>query len=87
MTQHDQQLATYRNPWHRPGKPEYGPAIYSTHARPQEYRGHLIFQRVEGHVWDVVMDGQCLTQMAGPNGARQAIDRLLEGPRPAPHQG
>lgn len=30
-----------------------------------------------GSVWDVVKDGQCVTQMAGLNGAKQAIDELI----------
>ena len=67
----------YRNPWHRPGHPEYGPASYVTDARPVEYRGFMIYQRIKGHVWDVVRNGQCITQLAGPNGARQAIDAIL----------
>jgi hypothetical protein len=72
-------MTTYTNPWHKPTKPEYGPAIYRTDAEPVEYRGHLIFQRVHGHVWDVVRDGRCITQRAGPNGARRAIDSIMDG--------
>lgn len=71
-------MTTYSNPVHKPLKPEYGPAIYSTDAKPAEYRGYLIFQRIKGAVWDVVRDGVCVSQMAGPNGARTAVDQLLE---------
>jgi len=71
-------MASYRNPWHNSQRPEYGPAFYTTEAKPEEYRGYLIYQRIYGHVWDVVKDGVCITQMAGPNGARQAIDKLLQ---------
>lgn len=67
--------ATYTNPWHKPGKPEYGPAIYQTDAAPTEYGGHLIYHR-QAQVWDVVKDGACVTQMAGPDGARRAIDAI-----------
>lgn len=67
-------MATYKNPWHKPTKPEYGPAMYSTDVKPVEYRGYLIYQRIHGHVWDVVKDGVCITQRAGPNGARRFID-------------
>lgn len=70
-------MAAYRNPWHRPSKPEYGPATFTTDAHPTEYRGYLIYHRVQ-NVWDVVKDGACVSQMAGPNGARTAIDRLVD---------
>lgn len=69
-------MTAYRNPWHKPGKPEYGPAMYETDVKPESYRDHLIYHRV-GAVWDVVQNGVCITQMAGPNGARRAIDRLV----------
>lgn len=69
-------MTRYRNPWHKPGKPEYGPAVYETDARKVDYKGFSIYQRIEGHVWDVVKDGVCVTQMAGPNGARSFIDEL-----------
>lgn len=68
---------TYRNPWHHPRQPMYGPANYETDVKPVEYRGFLIFQRIEGHVWDVVKDGVCQSQLAGPNGARRYIDARL----------
>lgn len=67
---------SYRNPWHRPDAPMYGPARYETTARPVEYRGHLIFERIRGTCWDVVKDGACITQRAGINGARSAVDAL-----------
>jgi hypothetical protein len=72
-------MHAYQNPWHKPGKPHYGPATYETDAVPEEYRGHLIFERIPGRCWDVVKDGACLTQLAGPNGARRAVDALCEG--------
>jgi len=70
-------MATYRNPWHKPKDPHYGPEYYRTEVTPQEYKGYLIYRRTL-EVWDVVKDGACVTQMAGPNGARQAIDKLVE---------
>lgn len=70
---------TYKNPVHKPGKPEYGPSEYSTNVEPDEYLGYLIYNRTAA-VWDVVKDGVCVTQMAGPNGARRAVDRLLAIP-------
>lgn len=68
---------TYRNPWHKPGRPEFGPEFYSTDAVPTEFRGYLIYHRLP-KVWDVVVDGKCVTQCAGFNGAKRAIDALLE---------
>lgn len=64
----------YRNPWHSPTEPMYGPEYYETNAKPEEYKGYLIYNRLDG-VFDVVKEGMCLTQMAGPNGAKQWIDK------------
>lgn len=69
-------LARYRNPWHRPGHAETGPLEYETEARPASYRGFLIYRRLP-QVFDVVRDGACVTQMAGPQGARSAIDKMI----------
>jgi len=66
--------ATYKNPWHNPHTGMYGPPIYQTDARPVKYKGFLIYERIDGHVWDVVLDGVCVTQRAGPRGAREYID-------------
>ena len=74
--------ATYRNPWHKPGKPEYGPAEYTTDAKPQQYEGFTIYERIPGHVWDVVKDGECQTQRAGLNGARAWINEQNERAAP-----
>lgn len=68
----------YRNPWHEPHSQTYGPREYETDARPQSYRGYLIYERIKGVCWDVVKDGECVTQMAGLDGARRAIDMALE---------
>jgi hypothetical protein len=74
-------MTSYINPWHKPETNDYGPAIYQTDATPTEYKGYLIYHR--GAVYDVVKNGACVTQMAGPNGARQAIDKLVDPPRRA----
>jgi len=68
----------YRNPWHNPQLPMYGPAMYQTDAKPVKYKGYLIYERIDGTVWDVVLDGVCLTQRAGPRGARQYIDDRIQ---------
>ncbi|MEA9885975.1 hypothetical protein VDG05_16835 [Xanthomonas campestris pv. raphani] len=67
---------TYINPWYQKGRLDYGPDVYSTDAKPTEYRGYLVFQR-NASCFDVVKDGVCVTQLAGANGARRAIDALL----------
>jgi len=69
-------MTTYRNPWYKPKNPTYGPENYWTDSKPILYRDHLIYERITGHVWDVVKDDACITQMAGPNGAKRAIDKL-----------
>lgn len=68
-------MTSYTNPWHKPGKPEYGPAVYETEVAPTTYRDHLIYHR-QAQVWDVVKGGVCVTQRAGPDGARRAIDDI-----------
>lgn len=73
-------MTTYKNPWHKPNNRDlYGPEYYTTGEKPQEYKGYLIYERITGNVWDVVKDGVCITQLAGPNGARSAIDKILKG--------
>lgn len=67
-------MATYTNPWYKPGKPEYGPPTYETRAVPMEYHGYLIYERIPGTCWDVVKDGACVTQRAGLSGAKWFID-------------
>lgn len=72
----------YKNPWHKPGKPELGPEFYETDVKPKEYKGYLIYERISGVCWDVVKDGQAVTQRAGPKGARRYIDELVAGKNP-----
>jgi hypothetical protein len=67
-------MNTYKNPWHKTTNNMYGPSYYHTNAEPTRYKGYLIYERIAGTVWDVVKDGVCITQLAGPNGARSFID-------------
>ena len=69
-------MNTYKNPWHKPQNPMSGPENYSTDSKPVLYRDYLIYERISGNVWDVVKNGACITQMAGLNGAKRAIDNL-----------
>lgn len=55
------------------------PQVYETDAKPTKYRGHVIYQRIKGHCWDVVRDGDCIGQYAGERGARDFVDTLLDG--------
>lgn len=78
--------ARYRNPWFRP-RGDHGPEFYETDAKPVEYRGYLIYQRVKGAVWDVVRDGVCVTRRAGITGAKRAIDQFVEAESPGRNGG
>lgn len=69
-------MSAYRNPWHNPARPNQGPRVYHTDARPIEYLGYLIYQRIPGVVWDVVKDGECVTQRAGLSGAKAFVDEI-----------
>lgn len=68
--------ASYANPWHDPSASKYGPAEYETDVTPMEYRGYLIYERIPGQCWDVVLDGVCMTQRAGLRGAKQYVDNI-----------
>ena len=77
-------MATYKNPWHKKNTRDCGPAMYETDVRPTQYCGYLIYHRIDGagpiasgsHCFDIVKLGVCVSQMAGPNGARRKIDEL-----------
>lgn len=67
---------TYKNPWHKPGLEDtYGKPTYETDAEPEKYKGYLIYHR-RISVWDVVLNGVCVGQYAGINGARKFIDEI-----------
>lgn len=70
---------TYRNTFHNPHDPQYGPREYTTDAVPVEYCGFLIFERIPGKVWDVVRNGECITQRAGLQGAKDWIGYESQG--------
>lgn len=72
-------MAEYINPWHKSGRPEYGPRTYTTEAPPKEYRGFQLYQRI-GQSVDVVKDGVCVTQRGGPRGGREAVDAFWDAP-------
>lgn len=53
----------------------------ATGGKPEEYKGFTIYPRWDRFAmcYDIVKDGVCVSQYAGPNGARGAIDKLTEG--------
>lgn len=52
----------------------------ATGGRPEEYKGYMIYPRWDRFAlcYDIVKDGVCVSQYAGPNGARGAIDNLIK---------
>ena len=73
---------TYKNSFFKQGDPNSGPYHYVTRVHPVEYRGYLIFHRVNhveygADVFDIVKYGVCIGQYAGPNGAKRTIDIIL----------
>ena len=46
-------------------------------SKPKEYKGYLIYN--DASTWDIVKDGICIAQHAGPRGAREAIDDIIKG--------
>jgi len=69
-------MAKYRNPWFKPMG--HDPEFYSTDAKPLEYRGYLVYQRIKGVCWDFVKDGVCQRQMAGGGAYKQVIDAMAD---------
>ena len=69
-----------KNPWHKPGQnKEY----FDYSDRPhQEYRGYDLYTVIEGKPGacqiDIVFDGECISQMAGMNGAKAFIDARID---------
>lgn len=66
-------MHTYINAFHHHHYAGSKPVI-TTDAIPQEHKGYQIFKFNAQH-YDIVKDGVLVTQMAGPNGARKAIDQ------------
>jgi hypothetical protein len=68
------QKARYRNSFYNPSH-GHDPEFYETDAKPVEYQGCLLYQRIKGCCWDVVKDGVCIGQYGGRSGAEAFIDR------------
>lgn len=68
-------MYVFPNPW-KPLKPPY-----KCYEEPEEYKGFRIFKNTEdphGDQWLVVQaDDTVLSCLAGPNGAKRYIDKLI----------
>jgi hypothetical protein len=71
----------YKNPWHKKLDNTYGPEFYETEAKPKEYNGFFIYERIKGICFDIVKDGVCITQRAGNtnDGLYRVIDGIIDG--------
>jgi len=69
-------MARYRNSFHNPHSTQYGPEYYETDAKPIEFMGVQIYERLKGICWDVVVDGVCVANRAGLNGAEKAAVQI-----------
>lgn len=67
-------MHTYTNPFHR-DRYQNSQAVISTNVEPSAYKGFLVFKHSPQH-FDIVKDGVLVAQMAGPSGARKAIDKM-----------
>ena len=52
--------------------------IIQTDAKPIEYKGYLIYERIKGVCFDIVKNGVCVCMRAGINGAKSAIDNKFK---------
>jgi hypothetical protein len=76
MTEYINTFHDYKNPISK--------KVFYTDVKPSEYKGYLIYHRINApseikngaHVFDIILNGKCIGQYAGPNGARQFIDNL-----------
>lgn len=67
-------IYTYQNPWHNQDD-RYSRPLFECEKRPTEYKGYKIYHRIKD-CFDIVKDGVCISQMAGLNGAKKAIDKI-----------
>lgn len=58
-------------------KSAYRAGYIQASGTPKEYKGHLIYHAISSY--DIVKDGVCISQCAGPNGAQRAIDKIVAG--------
>ena len=60
-----------------------GPDVFITESEPVCHAGAFIYERKDPDtgipVWDVVIDGVCVAQRAGLNGAKEAAEDFAHG--------
>ncbi|WP_448607625.1 hypothetical protein [Paenimyroides ceti] len=66
-------MATYRNLFYNSLNRDSKEFIKTT-VKPIEYKGYLIYQIIKDEHYDVVLNGVCISQRAGLNGAKRFID-------------
>jgi hypothetical protein len=74
----NQKKTQYKNSWHKTNSiatQEY----FETDAVPVDYKGYLIYNRIDtGYtVFDIVINGVCVSQCNGLNGAKREVDRRI----------
>ena len=67
-------MVKYKNKFYSPKCQDSKPVI-ETDAKPVEYKGYLIYERIKGVCFDIVKRGVCVSMYAGINGAKEAIDK------------
>ena len=77
------EIIKYKNSFYKakennPYSPEYFNYNPGTGEGVEEYKGHTIYARWDRFAlcYDIVKDGICISQMAGPNGAKRKVDEL-----------
>jgi len=68
-------MAKYKNKFYSPKYQDSKPVI-ETDAKPVEYKGYLIYERIKGVCFDIVRKGVCISMCAGLNGAKKEIDKI-----------
>lgn len=66
---------TYRNGFYELAAPRKTVEFFTTSARPLQWAGHTIYQRIKGSCWDVVKDGVCVGMYAGLSGAKDCAEK------------
>lgn len=66
---------TYKNPWYDPKNP-YSKPEFESESEPVSCNGCFIYRREEfgEPIFDVVLDGMCVAQRYGLNGAKKAVE-------------
>lgn len=70
-------VTRYKNPWYKTSGPEF----YETTSVPVEYKGFLIYERLDTDykypTVDLVKNGICLLQLKNDDRVKEFIDGIL----------